>query len=622
MTTKGFRMTLWPAAWPFLVSLGMLVSFYAAGAVFMDGYVLDLGSILLPTVRYTYFILFWIVLGTGAAIFLAWGGLRLLGNADIMKKVQHRNENESDKRFIVMGAILGFMIPCLIRIFVLQGVPLTDDESSYRFMAELISGGRIRALSPPMKLFFDNVFMINDGHIYSQYFLGWPMLMSPGVFLKATGFMNAIYSGLTVIPLFLIIRRLTGSRYAQLGIILYITSPMLMVGSATELSHTSCLLVLSWMIWLFLRIRDEDSPLWAHLGFGGMIGLALFIRPLTSIAVAGPFMIAWIHRVALRSHPARIKRILCMVFPLLAFAVLFFAVNKVQNGDYLKTGYQRYLEYSGENHFRFSLWAGEPGASLVGLKPGLVPWAKLAVGFLRVNIDLLGWPLLFSLLLPLSWKQNHGRLIALSFITIVGTSFVIQDAGIDTFGPVHLYEAGLPAILFIILGVKSISRFMASWTSQQSAKSIHGNNPHLVYAPQVMVIALVLVSLVGYAPFRIKAIRSIAENINTPFAALKEAGIHNAVIFTSRPFIRQEPIAPTKHFVFFRPNNDPNLKNDVLWVNHISLEENMKLMQEFPQRKGFVMVWEKDYRVTFLPLENIEPGPIPSGMAPEGGRPD
>src|SRR4030066_1845 len=166
MTTKGFRMTLWPSAWPFFVSLGMLVSFYAAGAVFMDGYVLDLGSILLPTVRYTYVILFWIVLGTGAAIFLAWGGLRLLGNADIMKKVQHRNENESDKRFIVMGAILVLMIPCLIRIFVLQGVPLTDDESSYRFMAELISGGRILQNTPSMNLFFFYVVILNKTYIY------------------------------------------------------------------------------------------------------------------------------------------------------------------------------------------------------------------------------------------------------------------------------------------------------------------------------------------------------------------------------------------------------------------------------------------------------------------------
>ena len=124
------------------------------------------------------------------------------------------------------------------------------------------------------------------------YFLGWPALMSPGVFLKATGFMNALYSGLTIVPLFLIVRRLAGSRYAKLGIILYIASPMMMVGSATELSNTSCMLALSWMIWFFMRIWDDDSLLWAHLGFGVTIGVAFFIRPLTAMAIATPFLLA------------------------------------------------------------------------------------------------------------------------------------------------------------------------------------------------------------------------------------------------------------------------------------------------------------------------------------------
>jgi hemolysin-activating ACP:hemolysin acyltransferase len=132
MITKGSQGTLWSKAWPFLVALGMIVLFYSAGAVFMDGYVLDLGSIMLPTVRYIYFVLFWIVLGTGATIFLTWGGLRLVGNAHILKQVQGQNEGNSDKRFIAIGALLGFVVPCLIRVLVLQGVPLTDDESCYR----------------------------------------------------------------------------------------------------------------------------------------------------------------------------------------------------------------------------------------------------------------------------------------------------------------------------------------------------------------------------------------------------------------------------------------------------------------------------------------------------------
>ena len=100
MTTKGSQVTLWSKAWPFLVSFGMIILFYSVGAVFMDGYVLDLGSILLPTVRYIYFVLFWIVFGTGAAIFLTWGGLRLVGDVHIFKQSQRQNERNNDNRFI------------------------------------------------------------------------------------------------------------------------------------------------------------------------------------------------------------------------------------------------------------------------------------------------------------------------------------------------------------------------------------------------------------------------------------------------------------------------------------------------------------------------------------------
>ena len=290
-------------------------------------------------------------------------------------------------------------------------------------------------------------------------------------------------------------------------------------------------------------------------------------------------------------------------------------MNQVQNGNYFKTGYHRYLEYSRENAFKFSLWPGEPQSSLVGFASLQFSMAKLAIGFIRINLDLFGWPILFCLFLPFSWKQKHGRMLALSFLTIVGTSFVMQDAGIDTYGPVHLYEAGLPAILFIVLGVKSMQGSIASWISRHPEEPIARRYPQLAVMPQVMVIALILVSLVGYAPIRINAIRSMADNINAPFKALREKNIHDAVIFSSLPLIRQEPISPTKHFVFYRPNNDPDLRNDVLWVDHVSLEEDMKLMREFPQRKGFLWSGPKAFRVTFVPLNEIQPGSGPSGVS-------
>ena len=51
-------------------------------------------------------------------------------------------------------------------------------------------------------------------------------------------------------------------------------------------------------------------------------------------------------------------------------------------------------------------------------------------------------------------------------------------------------------------------------------------------------------------------------------------------------------IAPTRHFVFARPNNDPDLENPVLWLNHLGLEADREVMEYFPERRGYLMFEE------------------------------
>jgi len=77
--------------------------------------------------------------------------------------------------------------------------------------------------------------------------------------------------------------------------------------------------------------------------------------------------------------------------------------------------------------------------------------------------------------------------------------------------------------------------------------------------------------------------------------------------------------------VLWRPNNDPDLLRDVLWVNHINVQEDRVLMAMFPGRRGYVMIWD-DARVRFLPLDTLQPGSVPDGLVtPDGaaatGRP-
>jgi hypothetical protein len=147
---------------------------------------------------------------------------------------------------------------------------------------------------------------------------------------------------------------------------------------------------------------------------------------------------------------------------------------------------------------------------------------------------------------------------------------------------VHFYELALPLIILAGVGFGRLASLSREWRPVLPSS----------WAP-LIVGALIAVSLVGFAPVRLSALRIIASNVNAPKDALKSAGISHAVIFTAGLFVDQQCIAPTRHFVYFRPNNDPGLRNDILWANHLGWEDDIALMKKwFPDRNGYVMKWE------------------------------
>jgi len=76
------------------------------------------------------------------------------------------------------------------------------------------------------------------------------------------------------------------------------------------------------------------------------------------------------------------------------------------------------------------------------------------------------------------------------------------------------------------------------------------------------------------------------------------------VIFSALPFAPPCGTSPN-HFVFFRPVNDPDLANDILWVNHVNLDEDRRLMASLRgDRPGYVMRWTPPCNVVFDPIDH------------------
>ena len=591
---------------PFALAVLLLAALHAVAAEFLDD-LFDFGrSLNPPTPGFGRFLALWMFYGTLAAGFLAAGIARLLAHRDRAARFAAAWNAAPDGKWIVYGSIFAFLIPAALRTFLLHGAPLTDDESAYRFMAQVLAAGRVYADSPPdggpLKLFFDNRFMINDGKLYAHYFLGWPALLVPGVWLGATGFVNSLYSALTVPALFLILRRLTTSAWARVGVLFYLASPMLMIAAATETSHTSCVMVLAWLTWFFLRSRDLGAPWWAHSGVAFCFSLAFFIRPTSALGVGLPFLLAWVVFWISRIRSLRI--LAGFALPALVMAALFLKVNQLQTGSYFEVAYQRAYTYAEENGFRFSLWPEDyEGEAMSELRFG-DPRRSLAVtgaGFFRLSVTFLGWPC--SVLFALFARQRMVWLSALSYLVL---HFFTDNVGIDTFAPMHYFELAWPLLL---LNVAGLARLTAG------AGELDGRLPEGRWRwrglPAAVAAAMTLVSLASYVPVRFGVIARVADNVAMPFQALRQADIRRAVVFAPETFIVYCRHPPVRGWVFVRPNSDPWLEDDVLWVNHLSQETDELLMRRFPGRQGYVMTWDlKRCRVGFLPLAALPPGAL------------
>ncbi len=580
------------ALWPIAASALTLLAFLAVGGTFLESYKLDLGSVLVPTVRYTYFLFFWTILGSAAAAFLAVGLTRLLA---LSSSASSQRAEPPDRVWLAITMAAAFLVACAIRAFVLRGAVVTDDESAYRFAAQLLASGRLWVQSHPMKAFFDRIFMINDGKFYAQYFIGWPALMVPGVYLGVTGYMNAVYSALTVPAVFLTVRRLAGGPAGRVATLVYLASPMLGIGAATELSHTTCVMAAAWLTYCLLRTWDEPSDWRWHAGLAACFGVGFLIRPLSMAGVGLPVLVGWFAK-AVRQPPAvRRRAIMAFAAPALVLTAVFLAVNLAQNGSPLTTSYGRSQRYMREVNFQNVGWSAATAQPsllqyIVGTGDLGVSLAKTAVALVRLVYDLFGSPVLLALVL-LAWSARPARVVWWSALCFVAVHFSLADSGVDTFGPVHFYELAWPLVVLAGVGFERVVVFARACRTARPER----------WATLAVSAALIL-AVVGYLPVRLHALDTMASNINAPEDAVKARGISHAVIFSAGVFVDQRCIAPTRHFVFFRPNNDPDLRNDILWVNHLGWQEDMGLMKWFPGRTPYLMTWE-NCQVRFMKIQ-------------------
>jgi hypothetical protein len=579
-----------------LVGLAFWAAFQSMGSAFND-YALGLGSTRFPSPLLMRFALQYGLLGSAGAICIAVGITRWLQTP--------LGEPKALPWFVAVTTAIGVILPAALRYWVLEGAPVTDDEAVYRFSARLLASGQLTGTSHPMKLFFDHAFMVNDGNTYSQYFLGWPAIMALGVPFKATGYLNAILSGATIPALYRLLKSFSDVRWARLGVLIFLTSPMLQIAAATEMSHTSALFALTYAV-MFADLALRRSGPHASAGFGFFLALAFFIRPLSAVGVGLPWGVMWLRR-QLRSNERAGANIAAFCIPAFTLAALFLITNAKQTGSPLVVAYQGAFEYGIENGFRFTHVVPER----MGHTPNFAGWnlpemlGTTTTALIRLNISLFGWPLSFAFL-PAALGLRRASLWWASLGTYALVHLNLVNPGVDTFGPVHFFEMSLAVLALTVLGGQRVT----GWAAQLS--------PSYSRLPAALAVAFVLGSVFLFSPYRLRAIGEIATMTREPVEVVKRANIHNAVIFANSPWAMNCHPAisrPPRHFVFWWPVNSPDFDDDVIWANHLSTRQDQKLMTAFPDRRGYVAVWRMPWcKMELIPVEEAEGMELPNGL--------
>lgn len=308
--------------------------------------------------------------------------------------------------------LLGFFLAALVQWLVFDNVPHITDATSHWFQANLFESGHVSIQAPPCpEAFFQhNVIIGPQGQWHTKYYPGqalwlslpfrtWLMPLAFAVFLATTHRVVSRYFDAVV---------------AHVSTLMLATSPLMLLLSASFMSHVTLLM---WMsgTWAFLLPCTTTSPrpswkIWVASSAAGFCGgMALLTRPQDAVMfglVIGAFTLPTFLNRRKQMLQTALGCFLGAILPIL----FLLAWNQLLYGRFWATGY----------HFS--------GGTLLSQTPviqdsfGLssaYPWTRALGQFfwvsLRLNQALLGWPAALMLLLPALTLPNVRKVNALLF---------------------------------------------------------------------------------------------------------------------------------------------------------------------------------------------------------------
>ena len=464
-----------------------------------------------------------------------------------------------------------------VRLWVLRGEVVSDDENAYLFGARTLLHGRVINPLPPQPEFFENQWIVfNSQGWFGKYPIGHPLLLALGI---ATHSLDVLLPALGAVTAWLtwkLGRAVLGPRRALVALVLVVLSPHFTWTHATVLSQPSSCFAL---LLASMAVAGRKTPARLRWLAGAALGFGLLARPLPVVLFTPVVMLHLLRGDWAQPWSKRIAGQLPVVIPSVLAVGVLMAVNAAQAGSPLESGYQGY-------HGSFGFF----GVSL----PSQVGQSIFAAT-LRENFWLFGWPL--SLLPVFFARPKRGQLLLWG--PLVGQLIyrVVQPKTVvSTTGPTYVMETVPMLALLAADGLARLRLLLARWWGNDKART----------RITVAVVCSFIAAVALWTPVVAASVARGADARAVVFELLSQQGATRAVVFT-------EVVVEPRSYVtwaYYPQSPDPSLEQPVLVLR-------------WPKKKGpadVVAFWQahfKDRRAFhFIPGAEpklLELQPVPTG---------
>lgn len=467
--------------------------------------------------------------------------------------------------FIFVSLILLQMFSAFL---IFNDQPIYDDERTYDFQARIITTGKFYAPVPPGEECFRNTFIIlKDGKWLGKYTSGQPILLALGYKLGSRRIILFLMAALTPLLVYLIGKLQYGEKVGMLAAFLFVISPFYLFVSSTIMNHSTSLFFFALFTYTYLKSKPGCSIIYPIIA-GLSIGYALNIRPQCAVGYGLPFAVWSIIKII--SDKDRGKTIKTQLIILLSFAVpLAFLLyyNKHITGDYFQFpfNYQNAKAYYG---FKPNPTSNDlHHNSFMGI-------FNLFVNILRMNADLFGWSfslIFFFFFFIIGKFQKEDRIFLGVILSVCCVYFFYPGPGVNEIGARYYFSLLIPIMLFTSKSIFYIHDFLKKYFLKENFQAN-------IFIPAFIFLSFVF-SVFSFYGERSIHYMNLTDKIGSPYKFVENTGLHNAII-------RVESI-PATGWVFSIVNNNPDLKDDIIYTWISQPQSLLELWNNQPNRKVY-----------------------------------